>query len=109
MLRDVCRGRLMHLARAPRFGDISGLHSAEGRLVRKGLVFGSEAVLQSDERDLEALRAEEILLFRDLRSDIERDPSSNRWRTAQKLWPASPFPESCQGAWHRPESCAQSR
>ncbi len=73
----------MKLATAPNFRDIGGGAGADGRLVRRGLIFRSEAVLQPSEEDIAALRGAGIVLVCDLRSDGERSHAPNRWWAGQ--------------------------
>ena len=67
------------IASAPNFRDLGGWRSADGRQVRSGLVFRSEALLAPTETDADTLRAKGIVLVCDLRSDSERVHGPNRF------------------------------
>jgi protein-tyrosine phosphatase len=64
---------------APNFRDIGGVPGADGRLVRRGVIFRSEAVLAPDESDITLLDDIGIGLVCDLRGHHERDLAPNRW------------------------------
>ena len=67
------------IASAPNFRDLGGWRSADGRQVRSGLVFRSEALLAPTETDADTLRAKGIVLVCDLRSGSERVHGPNRF------------------------------
>ncbi len=67
------------IASAPNFRDLGGWRGADGRQVRSGLVFRSEALLAPTDTDAALLRAKGIVLVCDLRSDSERVRGPNRF------------------------------
>jgi protein-tyrosine phosphatase len=71
------------LTTAPNFRDLGGLPTADGRIVRSGLMFRSEALLEPTDADAAAIRAHGIVLVCDLRSDSERGHAPNAWWAAQ--------------------------
>ena len=71
------------LATAPNFRDLGGLPTIDGRRVRSGLVFRSEALLAPTAEDAAAIAAHGIVLVCDLRSDTERGHAPNDWWAAR--------------------------
>lgn len=71
------------LVTAPNFRDLGGLPTDDGRIVRRGLVFRSEALLEPTEADATAIAAHGIVLVCDLRSDTERGHAPNSWWAEQ--------------------------
>ena len=70
---------MTRLSIAPNFRDIGGLATHSGNMVRLGLVFRSEALLEPSATDAEALNWLGICFVCDLRSDTERAEAPNRW------------------------------
>jgi len=64
---------------SPNFRDFGGLATADGRRVRKGTAYRSEAVLAPDRPDAARLHAIGIGLVIDLRRAVERDFAPNDW------------------------------
>lgn len=64
---------------APNFRDIGGYPGADGRTVRCGRLFRSEALARLTDADLGSLAALNIELVCDLRAADERDREPNRW------------------------------
>ncbi len=67
------------LKAAPNFRDVGMLPAASGRLIRPGLIYRSGALDELDAADLETLRALDIRLCLDLRSQRERSGHPSRW------------------------------
>ena len=65
----------------PNFRDFGGYATRDGRRVRRGVLYRSQAFAGATEQDLEYLDGLGIRLVCDLRSETER-------RTAQDRWPA---------------------
>jgi protein-tyrosine phosphatase len=63
----------------PNFRDFGGHPTANGGVVRQGLLFRSQAFHFATEEDLEHLASMEIRLVCDLRSKLERSKSPGRW------------------------------
>ena len=78
---------LNRLEGAPNFRDVGGLVCADGRQIRKNLVFRSEALARLTDSDLTHIARLNITLVVDLRSGEERARSANRW-------PQGTFPET---------------
>lgn len=64
---------------APNFRDIGGYRGADGRAVRSGQLFRSEALARLTDADLEKVAALNIRLLCDLRAADERTREPNRW------------------------------
>jgi len=64
---------------APNFRDIGGLTTADGRSLRAGLIYRSDALDELDSDDLERLGSLAIKVCCDLRSDSEREQRPSRW------------------------------
>ncbi len=62
---------------APNFRDVGGMPTEDGRRVREGLLFRSEALLCPTETDALALEGQGIKLVCDLRSAGERERAPN--------------------------------
>lgn len=71
------------LTTAPNFRDLGGLPTMDGRAVRRGRVFRSEALLEPTDSDAAAIAAHGIVLVCDLRSDTERVHAPNGWWAAR--------------------------
>jgi len=69
----------VRLIGTPNFRDMGGLATRDGRTVRKGLIFRSEAMFEPDEADAAQLAEAGIVLVCDLRGQSERDHKPNRW------------------------------
>ena len=93
------------LTTAPNFRDLGGLPTADGRIVRPGLVFRSEALLEPIDADAAAIIAYGIVLVCDLRSDSERNHAPNDWWAAQGVelldLDVMAAIEACDGPWLR--------
>lgn len=74
----------MRLETAPNFRDLGGM-AAAGGIVRRGLVFRSEALLTPTDGDAATLEALGVVLVCDLRSDGERVRAPNRWWQARGI------------------------
>lgn len=72
-------GPLEWLQGAPNFRSLCGYRATDGRSVRRGVLFRSDALSDLSEVDLERLRALDIRLVCDLRSVRERAARPNRW------------------------------
>lgn len=70
---------------APNFRSLCGYRTADGRAVRRGVLFRSDALSDLSADDLTQLRLLDIRLVCDLRSARERAARPNRW-------PAGPAP-----------------
>lgn len=75
----------MTLAAAPNFRDLGGHPTHDGRTVRTGCIFRSEALLEPTEDDAAALIDKNIVLVCDLRSDGERSHAPNNWWMARGI------------------------
>jgi protein-tyrosine phosphatase len=93
---------LFRLEGAPNFRDLGGLPVADGRVLRRGLLFRSEALNALTDRDLEALRSLGLKLACDLRSSGEREDFPSRW-------PAEAAPMVMTGAGHEVVGAADIR
>jgi protein-tyrosine phosphatase len=69
----------LRLATAPNLRDVGGAATRDGRVMRKGLVYRSEAILDPDAADVELLDAASIRLVCDLRGASERKRAPNLW------------------------------
>jgi len=69
----------MPLRGLPNFRDFGGYPTADGRRVREGVLFRSQAFGGATEQDLEFLANLDIRLVCDLRSEFERDTAQDRW------------------------------
>ncbi|MBS0370523.1 MAG: tyrosine-protein phosphatase [Proteobacteria bacterium] len=67
---------------APNFRDIGGYRGADGRTVRSGRLFRSEALARLTDVDLDKLAILDIGLLCDLRAADERQREPNRWPPA---------------------------
>jgi protein-tyrosine phosphatase len=67
------------LKTAPNFRDVGGYAGLNGRLVRRGLLFRSEAVLNPTPADAQVLNDIGIDIVCDLRGSHERDQAPNVW------------------------------
>lgn len=76
---DLIPASAIALEGAPNFRDLGGLLTADGRRLRRGLLYRSEALNTLSERDLEAVRKLGVRLVCDLRSRGERRDWPNRW------------------------------
>jgi protein-tyrosine phosphatase len=70
------------LAGAPNFRDLGGYETIDGRVVRHGLLYRSEALSLTDPADIAALGALGIRFVCDLRSGRERDAQPTTWPDA---------------------------
>jgi protein-tyrosine phosphatase len=75
------------IAGAPNFRDLGGYETADGRRVRHGVLYRSEALALSDASDRAALAGLGIRFVCDLRSAHERE-------TAPTAWPPDRAPET---------------
>lgn len=75
------------LASAPNFRDFGGVPTLDGSVVRKGLLFRSEALRAPAGADLAVLADANIALVCDLRSDDERAHAPNDWWTSRGIRP----------------------
>lgn len=64
---------------APNFRDIGGYRAADGRTVRSGRLYRSEALARLTDADLHNLATLDIGLLCDLRAADERQREPNRW------------------------------
>lgn len=64
---------------APNFRDMAGYKSSDGRRVRPGKLYRSEALVDLTEKDLARIAALGIDVICDLRSPEERTRDPNRW------------------------------
>jgi len=69
----------MRLSGSPNFRDVGGYLTKDGRVVRRGMVFRSGDSARLSGADAEALRALDIQLIIDMRSEKERLSSVSRW------------------------------
>jgi protein-tyrosine phosphatase len=69
----------VRLIGTPNFRDMGGLATMDGRTVRKGLIFRSEAVFEPDHADAAQLAETGIVLVCDLRGQSERNHKPNRY------------------------------
>lgn len=70
---------------APNFRDIGGYRGADGRTVRTGRLFRSEALARLTDADLAQVAALNITLLYDLRAADERTREPNRWPASQSV------------------------
>jgi protein-tyrosine phosphatase len=63
----------------PNFRDFGGYPTADGRRVRNGVLYRSQAFGGATEEDLESLANLDIRLVCDLRSEVERKSAQDRW------------------------------
>src|SRR5689334_1403994 len=73
------RAGVSEITGCPNFRALGGQRRPDGRKVRRGLVFRSEALIEPCEADAAALAAKNIVLVCDLRSDVERERAPNGW------------------------------
>lgn len=64
---------------APNFRDLGGLPAADGRRIRTGLLFRSEAITAPPEKDAAILIAQRVRFVCDLRTEAERAAAPNLW------------------------------
>jgi protein-tyrosine phosphatase len=69
----------IRLEGAPNFRDLGGHVTADGRTVRRGRIYRSDALSQLTAADLERIRALGISLVCDIRSPQERQEAPNPW------------------------------
>jgi len=69
----------MTLEGAPNFRELGGLRTGDGRAVRRGLLYRSEALAELTDRDLVAVAELGIRLACDLRTSTERERHASRW------------------------------
>lgn len=69
----------MPLCGLPNFRDFGGYPTADGRRVREGVLYRSQAFGGATEQDLESLANLDIRLVCDLRSEVERNTAQDRW------------------------------
>lgn len=67
------------LVGAPNFRDLGGYATADGRRVRKGMLYRSEGLCSLTPDDLSVLNQLGIRLVCDIRSEHERRQAPNRW------------------------------
>lgn len=72
-------GSAVALEGAPNFRDLGGLWTGDGRTVRCGVLFRSEALATLTDRDLDTLARLRIALACDLRTARERERHASRW------------------------------
>ena len=65
----------------PNFRDFGGHPTADGRRVRTGVLYRSQAFSAATEKDLEYLAGLGVRLVCDLRSEMERQKAQDRWPT----------------------------
>jgi protein-tyrosine phosphatase len=63
----------------PNFRDFGGYETKDGRRVREGVLYRSQAFGGATEKDLEYLAGLDIRLICDLRSKLEREQARDRW------------------------------
>jgi protein-tyrosine phosphatase len=63
----------------PNFRDFGGYATTDGRHVREGVLYRSQAFGGATEADLEYLAGLDIRLVCDLRSELERQKAADRW------------------------------
>lgn len=71
------------LACAPNFRQLGGQRTADGRTVRRGLIYRSDALLAPRDADAALVAAAGIKLVCDLRSPAERARAPNDWWRTQ--------------------------
>jgi protein-tyrosine phosphatase len=64
---------------APNFRELAGLRSGDGRTLRRGRIYRSEALHGLTSRDVQRLAELRIRLAFDLRTPAEREGHANRW------------------------------
>ncbi len=74
------------LASAPNFRDIGGYHTADGRTVRKGMIYRSDQLDRLSDADLERMAALNIRTVVDLRTDSERSREPDRLPAGARMW-----------------------
>ena len=79
MGREDQRADPVRLEGAPRFREFGGIATADGRAVRRGILYRSEALWRLTEPDLGVLRALALRTVCDLRGESERLRSPHRW------------------------------
>ncbi|MBG6120053.1 MULTISPECIES: tyrosine-protein phosphatase [unclassified Sphingobium] len=67
----------------PNFREVRGLHAQDGRALRGGMIFRSEAVLSPSEEEARILRTLGIRTIFDLRGPGERADAPNIWWRAE--------------------------
>ena len=77
--------RLLPLDGGSNFRDMGGYFTADGRQVRRGLLFRSGAMTSLTEADQAYLAAFDFERVIDLRSSEERDLYPNHWAAAQDI------------------------
>jgi protein-tyrosine phosphatase len=82
---ETCAAPSLRLRGLPNFRDFGGYATLDGRRVREGVLYRSQAFGGATEEDLESLASLDIRLVCDLRSQVER-------KTAQDRWPAGAQP-----------------
>jgi protein-tyrosine phosphatase len=70
---------MMPLIGIPNFRDFGGYATQDGRRVRNGVLYRSQAFAGATEEDLEFLAGLGIRLVCDLRSEMERHEGQDRW------------------------------
>jgi protein-tyrosine phosphatase len=68
----------------PNFRDFGGYATKDGRRVRAGVLYRSQAFGGATEADLEYLASLDIRLVCDLRSELEREQARDRWPLGPK-------------------------
>ncbi len=76
---------LPYLASAPNFRDMGGLHAADGRTLRYGLLYRSEDLSNLSDSDVVLLHDLGVKLLCDVRSEGERLRHPNRWPTDSSM------------------------
>jgi len=69
----------LRLRGLPNFRDFGGYPTQDGRRVREGVLYRSQAFAGATEGDLEHLARLDIRLVCDLRSALERQSAQDRW------------------------------
>ena len=74
----VIADRVLHLATSPNFRDIGGYRTKDGKWIRMGMLYRSDQLNLLSDADLDVMRALNIRMVCDLRTDDERKSGADR-------------------------------
>ena len=96
--KRIIGARHLALEGAYNFRDLGGIQTRDGKTVRWGQVFRSDALANLTSADYDRLNAMGIALVCDLRTREERKSASTEWRDGSPVFILAPVSESDKGS-----------